>query len=196
MSKKSKLVIVIISIILGVIVAWQLVLSKKINSTVNATSNETLAYEVSELFNSNEQLANEVERLNTQVNQLHQTYQDSKQINETLEEKLNNYKIILGQSEIAGPGVSIVLDKKITSTQLIDLINNLKNIGCEAISINGQRLSSTSSITSGIFTPPITINVVGDKDLLYNSLVRSGGIIEQIGFGEVTIVNDLSLPSI
>ena len=88
------------------------------------------------------------------------------------------------------------MDKKITSTQLIDLINNLKNIGCEAIAINGQRLTGTSSITSGIFTPPMTINVVGDKDLLYNSLVRSGGIIEQIGFGQVTIVNDMTLPSI
>ena len=88
------------------------------------------------------------------------------------------------------------MDKKITSTQLIDLINNLKNIDCEAIAINGQRLTGTSSITSGIFTPPMTINVVGDKDLLYNSLVRSGGIIEQIGFGQVTIVNDMTLPSI
>ena len=80
--------------------------------------------------------------------------------------------------------------------QLIDLINTLKNIGADAITINEQRINNYSSIAQGVFNPPLVIKVIGDSELLYNSLNRSGGIIDQIGNGSVYIENNLVLPSI
>ena len=195
MNKKGILTIIIVSICLGILVVRQLNLSQKINSEVKPETNQALAYEVSELFKSNQKLKDEVDKLQNEVTKLNQTYLDSKQANEALEEKITNYKIISGVSEIHGQGVKIQFDRKIASTQIVDLINNLKNIGVEAIAMNGQRIIATSSIANGVFSPPVTILAIGDKDLLYNSLNRSGGIMAQIGYGQVTVENDIIIPS-
>ena len=196
MNKKGILIVILVSICLGIMVVRQLVLSQKINSEVKAETNQALAYEVSELFKANEQLNEEVDKLQGELDKLNKIYLDSKQANEALEAKINNYKIISGTSEITGPGVKITFDKKIASTQVIDLINNLKNIGVEAIAMNGQRIVASSSIANGVFSPPVTILAIGDKDLLYNSLNRSGGIMAQIGYGQVATENDIIIPSI
>lgn len=196
MSKKGLITIIIIAVILGVFVARQFLLSERIKKEVNNETNQALAYEVSELFESNEKLKEEVQKLKNELDKLQKTYIDSKQVNETLDEKLAHYQIILGLQEVRGPGVRIKFDKKIASVQIIDLVNALKNIGVESISINEKRLIPTSSITKGIFSPPVIIEAIGDKELLYNSLTRSGGIIDQIGYGQVTVVDDIILPSV
>lgn len=194
-SKKTILVLITISIILGLIAVRQFILSEKIKKEVSTENNEALAFEVSELFNSNEELGDDADKLSEELNKLQKTYIDSKQANEALDAKNDKYEIILGITEVSGPGVKIEFDKKIASIQIVDLINALKNIGVEAISVNGNRILPDSSISEGIFTPPVTIEAIGDKDLLYNSLTRAGGIIDQIGYGQTTIVDDILLPS-
>lgn len=191
---KKILFLIIISIILGLLVARQFLLSEKIKKEVNVDTSQTLAYEVSELFNSNEKLKDEIEKLSVEVEALQKTFQNTKEANETLDEKIKKYEIILGKKEIRGQGVRIKFDKKIASIQIIDLVNALKNIGAEAISINGKRLLPTGSIIEGIFSPTVTVEAIGDKEILHSSLTRSGGIIDQIGYGQVTSVDDIIIP--
>jgi uncharacterized protein YlxW (UPF0749 family) len=196
MNKKSILIIIVVSIILGVIVVRQFNLSKKIQKEVTIENNEMLAYEVSELFKSNDSLKIEIEKLEDEFNKFQTTFIDSKDTQQTLDKKIHDYQIILGLAKVRGPGVKIDFDKKIASVQIIDLMNTLKNIGVEAISINNKRVVPTSSIKEGIFSPPIIVEAIGNNEIIYNSLVRPGGIIDQIGYGQVTVVDDMIIQGI
>lgn len=196
MSKNAKILLFIVAIVAGIGITWQFYLSQRINKKVTPQNSQALAYQVADLFNSNEKLSKEIDKLNIEVDKLQKNYNDSKSSDEALNEKINNYKIILGIGEAEGVGVKIEFDKKISSVNLIDILNALKNIGVDGISINGKRIIYNSSIEEGIFAPPVTIMAIGDKDLLYSSLTRTGGIIEQIGFGKVDKIDNIILPGI
>ena len=69
------------------------------------------------------------------------------------------------------------------------IMNELKNSGAEAISINDERIIFNSSIVCNennievngtIIQSPFEIKAVGDSKLIYNDLVRPGGYIELI----------------
>lgn len=192
---KKHFAIITVSIVLGFLAIRQFVLSQQIQKDVTSDTNQSLAYEVSELFNTNKNLKSEVDKLSSDLENLQKTYKDSKDASETLDAKIKKYEIILGEKEVKGNGVEIIFDKKIASVQIIDLMNALRNIGAEAISINNKRLLPTSSIAEGVFSPTVSIQAIGDKEILYSSLTRSGGIIDQIGYGQVTAVDDIIIPS-
>lgn len=183
--KRNLILIGIIGIILGFFVSQQFHLHEKISKTIQPENENNLALEVSELIKTNEELSQEVKDLTNEHETLSQSAADAETANTTLEDNLKKYNIILGLSDVQGEGVEISFDSKINSTQLIDLLNAIKNIGADAIIVNNQRITPNTYINSGFFNPPVTIKAIGDKNLLYESLVRPGGIIEQIGFGKV-----------
>lgn len=191
--KKDFLMIGIVGAILGFFVIQQLYLHDRIAKTIQPENENNLALEVSELIKNNTALAQEVDDLTVQHNKLTQSAADAKTANQTLEENLVKYKTMLGIGAVSGEGVEISFDNKLSSTQLVDLINAIKNIGAEAIQINDQRVTPNTSISDGFFNPPSKIKVIGSKELLYESLVRSGGILEQIGFGAVVKSDNLEI---
>jgi len=196
MNKKAIIIILIISIILGIIVTWQFSLSQKIKAQVKPDNNQALAYEVAELYKNNQVLQKQVNESNMQLETLKKSSFDIKAANDTLEENLTHDQIILGSTKVNGPGVKITFQDKILSTQLVDIINAIKNIGVDALSINGQRINLYSSIEEGYFPSPVVIEAIGSSELLYNSLTRPGGIMDQINHGEIKQIDDLILPAV
>ena len=111
------------------------------------------------------------------------------------QEELKNNNIILGLTDVTGPGIEIVLkdnnniSSELLSTQILDMnklvvhnsdliaiVNILKHANAEAISINGQRIISTSAITcegsvikinGEKITSPFTIKAIGTTDMFY-----------------------------
>ena len=105
----------------------------------------------------------------------------------------------IGLAEVTGPGVIItVADSDIDSNSVVDatdfiihdtdilkIVNELKNAGAEAISVNDQRVVPTTSIECGgnIITingqkigSPFTIKAIGLPENLAN-LNRAGGYL-------------------
>lgn len=121
------------------------------------------------------------------------------------QEELKNNNILLGLTDVTGPGMEIVLkdntniSSELLSTQILDMsklvvhntdltaiVNMLRHANAEAISINGQRIIATSSITcegsvikvnGEKITSPFTIKAIGSTDLFYGSLMMPGGYI-------------------
>ena len=132
---------------------------------------------------------------------------------------------IIGLSEVKGPGVVIrVEDSKIDLSKLdinksmdlsnyivhdmdlLKVVNELKNAGAEAISINEQRIISTTSIICGGNTisingekigSPFVIKAIGSPEALAN-LERPGGCIANLKERELVAVlkkdNDITIP--
>jgi len=121
------------------------------------------------------------------------------------EQKVNENNKLLGETDIKGNGITIVLsdNKKILNEasgigtdvseyvlhyiDLIQVVNALKNAGAEAISINGQRIVSTTaivcignviSINGEKIANPFEIKAIGDQEKLYGGVTMLGGYVE------------------
>jgi len=92
---------------------------------------------------------------------------------------------------------------------VLNVLNELKAAGAEALSINGQRMLASSEIRcigptvltnkSYRLTPPFVIRALGDQDNMVNSLQMRGGIIEQLNFWGIQVsvrrVENLTIPA-
>lgn len=121
------------------------------------------------------------------------------------EEELKTNNTYLGLTDVSGKGVIITLrdNQSVTSDtatdnirnyiihdlDILQILNELKNAGAEAISINDQRMIPTSSITcignvvkinGEKIGAPFIIKAIGTQETLYENLKRPGGILDQL----------------
>ncbi|KAB2954167.1 DUF881 domain-containing protein [Heliorestis acidaminivorans] len=161
---------------------------------------EAAAYSVDELTSKLIQMEQSKDTLNTQMIELRSQlnrYRDGEDSRQALEQTLERTRLEAGFLPLEGPGIVITLDDSplaqdfefssldnindyyIHDWYLRELVNALWTGGAEAISINHQRLISSSEIFCGgttIFvnrdyiTPPFVIKAVGDPKNLTSSV--------------------------
>ena len=113
---------------------------------------------------------------------------------ELLEQELESANIFLGKTDVKGEGVIVTLENNnetnITAEDLIVLVNELKDAGAEAISINEQRITNMTDIAlisekyilvnSQIITAPYTVKAIGNKTYLQSALsLKNVGFIDE-----------------
>lgn len=176
----------IVALILGFIVIRQLNAKMNVTGLMDTNKTSVISQEVAELIKGNQKLRGEYTTLKEQNINLQNTSTDTSQTDETLNKELTKLKIISGETGVTGSGVEITFKEDIEQTQVVDLINALRNIGMEAIAIGGQRIVADTPISADLISKDSKVEVIGNQDILYDSLLRRGGIIEQIG-ADVTI---------
>jgi len=119
-----------------------------------------------------------------------------------LEKELEKLNALIGKTDIVGQGIVIqLIDKegtqlsdlavvtKISEEYLLRVVNELFAAGAEAISINGNRIISTTSITTigtdiikvnNKVSSPYIINAIGNPDYLKSSVTGKGGIVDEL----------------
>lgn len=114
-----------------------------------------------------------------------------------INEDIDKANILLGKVAVEGQGISIYLNdatmedgldvfqyqmRIIHNTDIIQVINDLKNADAEAVSINGHRIVYSSEVyCSGPFlrvngvkiAAPFLIDAIGNKDVLYNYMMSN-----------------------
>lgn len=145
-------------------------------------------------------LQSDLNDLGGQVTILQEQVADAASSGGDLAERLTALGIDSGALAVTGPGVQIAVDDApdadsgtggtILDTDLQELVNGLWVAGAEAISIDGHRLTSLTSIRfagSAItvdyrsLTPPYTIVATGDPDSLPARLMETAGGQKWIG---------------
>ena len=124
---------------------------------------------------------------------------------EALEKELKTLEQALGRTDVEGEGVIISLREKhqnefeddeiyapIAAEDLIYMVNSLKDAGAEAISINGERIVSTTDIvdiggntnikinSNFIRSNDYEIKAIGNSSYLESSIFGKGGYAEQL----------------
>ena len=117
-----------------------------------------------------------------------------------MENTIKKYNILVGNTDVTGPGVIITLtdgdpefntlkpsDVLIHAENVIAVINELKNAGAEAISVNGERIVNSTAIpcdgnvimiNGTKKTSPIQIMAIGPVEVM-STLNRAGGTLEE-----------------
>ncbi len=155
------------------------------------------ATEIAEVIKGNKKLREDVSTLEGQKSTLLDSSSSKVASDDSISKEITQLKILAGESDVSGPGVEIKFDKSLQITQLVDLVNALRNIGAEAIVINDVRVVGHTPLYEYMGTAPVTIKAIGSKKILSDSLLRRGGIIEQIdASGKVTQNDSLTLPKV
>lgn len=151
-----------------------------------------------------EKYENSYEKLQRTELELEKTRKNATNNNEelkNLEKQIKEANVLLGMTDVKGKGVSITVtdgvvssntlkveDLIIHNTDLLCIVNELKNAGAEAIEINGKRVVGTTAINCDgnvitvngeKVTSPFTINAIGYPELL-STLNRAGGYLSAL----------------
>ncbi len=205
--KQVALTLGIMCLLLTVGIAIQVRTISNTNSTVaqtlteNGLRDEVLRWKerYDNLYSQLEQAEGNLEKVRQQASQ-----DDTSASSKEDEIKLNN--MLLGLTDVTGTGIIFTLtDNQGVTTEMVTsidddisyylvhdsdlrlVVNELKNAGAEAISINNQRIVSTSAITcegniikvnGEKIGSPFVIRAIGSPELLYGALTRPGGPID------------------
>lgn len=177
------ILIALIGILSGYFIMLQWTTYKATQKIIyNAEDNNAITLEASNLMETNQDLRDQLNRLNIQINELKQSTDNRKSAAEAISAGLKQNQIIEGITKASGEGVRLEFFGPLIKTQAIDLINALRNIGAEAITINDKRFTDKDSIENfPIADSTVSFEIIGKKDILYEALTRKGGILEQIG---------------
>ncbi len=141
-----------------------------------------------------------------ELEELREKAANSGESSKGLSNELEKYNYLLGYTDLEGNGIIITLDDGDSATikgnasnyivhdgDLLEIVNELKNAGAEAISINDQRITSRTGIecVGNVITvngekvgAPFTIKAIGLTSKLYGALARPMGYAELLeGYG-------------
>lgn len=132
------------------------------------------------------------------------------------ESEIKNNQVLLGLTEVSGPGFIITLEenKEINASEVLNisgylvheedllyLVNELFNSGADAVSINDQRIVNTSSIlcdgniiriNGKMVGTPIVIKAVGYPERIDGAINRPGGYLQLMANDGIKITTSRS----
>lgn len=142
--------------------------------------------------------------------------QNEEQVENEIKQELEENAMILGKTAVEGQGIKIRLNDASTeniqspdeyemriihNTDIIQVLNDLRNAGAEAISINGQRIVDSSEVyCSGPFlrvngvkiAAEFNIYAIGNKEVLYNYMMANENYLKTLMFRKIIVVVEQS----
>lgn len=183
--RSAQLLLTIVCFFLGLLLVAQFRTQRMTNGSLLFASTADQLVIISSLVENNTRLREEMEALEKQLNEYQQATGRARL--EALVEELNKVRVINGLVEVSGSGVEVSLDGPIGVLDVQDLINELRNAGAEALTINGERLTLYTAIAStedgGMtingtrLSRPYILQAIGHPETMETALLRQGGLI-------------------
>lgn len=222
-NNNPKIVITLFSIIIGIFIATQVKMGLEIYAPVTIKSLQTTKTEIMAMNNEVSELNKIIKIKEEELNLLENIAKGDDNIIDIFLQDIKSNMMLSGQTPLNGPGIIIKMydnpeerivgfdlnDDIIHDFDILNILNDLRIAEAEAISINDERVVSTSEIKCAGPTiringrssaTPFIIKAIGDPKLLYasvNAPGTNGDILKnvyQIGF-ETTIEDSISIPA-
>lgn len=142
-----------------------------------------------------EEVDSQLAEVNERIEEYKKTINDNEASSELVDEELKESNILVGKTDVYGPGVIVTLnntsDFQYIAEDLIELVNELRNAGAEAISINGIRVLANTDIVDlfdysviGInlqrIESPYVVKAIGDKEYMSSVLnLKGSGFVDR-----------------
>lgn len=141
-----------------------------------------------------EEVHTQLEDVNKRIEEYDKTIEDNEAASELIDEELKESNILVGKTDVYGEGVVITLSStdtfQIYSQILLELVNELRYSGAEAISINEVRVLPTTeivdltsiSVNQQRVQEPYIIKAIGDSEYIYSILnLKGSGFVDIYG---------------
>lgn len=156
-----------------------------------------------DLSKENEDLRNDLIKIRAENTKLQNAVALNSNASDSLNKSLQDVKLFAALTPVEGPGVTITLkdvrpkgpDEAVSLGQIIHdtdvlrVVNELRNAGAEALSVNNRRVGPSSNfrcvgttilVDEVKIASPIVIRAIGDKDTLYGGMNLPGGVLDEI----------------
>ncbi len=204
MSLSQKLVIGSVCIILGIIIAMQykIVQTNYLDGMAPTQRAAQLISEYNKIKDERTRLQGEISELQSKLTEIENSASQENTLIKGMKDELDKFKKIAGFTALVGQGIEIVVDNPSSDVNygyeidivkdyelLLALVNELNAAGAEAISVNGQRLISTSeiraagesiSVNTVYINAPIIIQAIGNTEVLDGAVNLRFGIVSRL----------------
>ncbi len=197
---KYQIAVAVVCMVLGIMVSIQFRTVKQGVGPVSEYRARELAAQLKKVREENVKLQNVKNDYESKIKEFEDTASQGSLYAKILKEELDQARILAGIEDVEGPGITVVVDDLkfsekvnyplISYSMLLELLNELNAAGAEAVSINEQRIISTSEIRQigGIhinintvsFAPPFVFKAIGDPKTLEAALRLREGIAEKL----------------
>lgn len=187
--RRNRITVTGVAFILGLLVVAQL-RSQTAGDGLSHQSAQDLTLLVANLNTQNGQLRGEIGLLEQQLAELTDSRARGESAADQLRGDLDRIQAWAGLRAVEGPGISIRVTGSINGEGVEDLLNELRNAGAEAISVEDVRVVPGSvvagaagalSVENTALGTSFEVRAIGSQQILTGSLTRSGGIIAQLG---------------
>jgi uncharacterized protein YlxW (UPF0749 family) len=212
--KGSYIILTFVLLVVGFLISYsyQLTNEKKQEHTISAEQWEKEFKARSQLIEQeekNEALQKELYAKQEEARKIEESLKNQKQIYYNLVEDVEKYRMYVGDVPVVGQGVQVTLEDSsyipegenvnnyiVHESHIFNLINELYISGADAVSINGQRLSSDSyiycngpvvTVDGNQYPAPFVIAAIGDPNVLIPSLNIAGGVIDQLSYENIVV---------
>jgi uncharacterized protein YlxW (UPF0749 family) len=157
-----------------------------------AESEQNLARILADLNAEADALQEEVGLLRIQLNELRRSRESAAAAADARAEQLRTLQVLAGTVPVSGPGVIVrVTDPEgaVSYDSMIDIVQELRDAGAEAIAVNGRRVGATTAFSEeggriavdGVtLTPNYEIAAIGPASTLEGGLKIPGGAIDAL----------------
>lgn len=168
---------------------------EKVNETeIENMRDVELREKVSEWKSKYEEAYEKLEDNNSKIAEYNEKIESNEEASELLDEELKKSQLILGTTDVTGEGVVITLTDKpgnsIEAADLIELINELRFAGAEAISINEVRIINMTDLAdidsyiivkpSQRLISPYVVKAIGNQTYLTSTLcLKNSGFVDR-----------------
>ena len=198
-NKEFVVTITIICFILGLMIAMQLK-NVKANSDTGLNRTNEMQTQYAELKRNYDAKVLELEEKDKMLEEYRKAETDEETV-EVLKQELNKALQDAGLTNVRGAGLTVTMDDSIKTIEgvydlnnylvhdedILKVVNELRSEGAEAISVNEQRIISTSEIRCAGTTifingervgAPFKIKAIGDPALLESAMLMRGGYVD------------------
>ena len=189
---------------------------KSVDISSNAlTSQQLRAEELQALLNKerekNQELYEELLRGKDDLSQYREQALQSGDYATILADELARAELAAGFTDVVGPGLIVTMSDStknpadttadpsyyiIHDNDILQVVNELRDAGAEALSINGERLLATSeircagsivSVNNNRYAAPYVIRAIGDPAAMSSALSMRGGVIDQLSIWDIQV---------
>src|SRR5438128_8611508 len=175
-ARSQRLVIFsLIAIGLGFLIVVQLRSQAAVARTLAAQDDTSVALLINDLNRANNQLIQQNAVLAEQQTQLQKALTSGGADSQALSKELTTLREVNGAIAVHGPGLEIRIQGPVMDFELQDALNNLRNAGAEASSLNGYRIVGSTPVQSHgnsllinghTVGSPLSLLVIGDPEQL------------------------------
>ncbi len=178
--------------VIGFLLVGQLQGPRRESPPLEAESEGDLARILSDLNAEGDALQNEIAELKVQLGDLRRFSLDETAAAAAAEEQLRNLQVLAGTTPVTGSGVVVTVsdpNSLLTYDTMIDIVQELRDAGAEAIAINDRRIGVATSfaerngqisVDGQLLTAPFRVTAIGQPATLEGGLKIPGGAVDAV----------------
>ena len=188
----GRVLVVLTAALVGFVVVSQFRGEHRITRQLQAESETDLARILSSLDGEADSLRDEIATLRLQLQAVQTSSRRDEATAKAAQDQLSDLQVLAGTVPVHGPGVVVTVtdpDRSLRYDSLIDLVEELRDAGAEALAVNGNRVGGGSAFfpqagaiaLDGVaLTTPYRVTAIGEPATMETGLAIRGGAVETL----------------